>query len=107
MKRSRPPGHSLKRQTVEGVIYSCLPRSLSDYVKSKKKLGLCKSPTPFPRRSDSLGHTRLTSKDPGVKTARGEVFFTIVGNCNKCNLNEVRHTLDALKVEHTQRKVLV
>ena len=34
-------------------------------------------PTPFPPISDSLGHTQLIDKDPGVKTARGKDFFSL------------------------------
>ena len=32
-------------------------------------------PTPCPPISDSLGHTQLIDKDPGVKTARGKGLF--------------------------------
>ena len=48
-------------------------------------------PTPFPLVSDSLGHPHVTENDWRQNCTR-QVFFTFVGNYDKCIANEARNT---------------
>ena len=83
-----------KKLTAKGVIlYFLVPRNLSDYVKPKA-LWDCKRPVksrpdPFP---SCLRLPRTSTRDRERLNCTRQVFFTFVGNYDKCIANEARNT---------------